>query len=82
LRRLDGVADAAVLGLPDQARGDRVAAFLVANCWPIDVSSLPPILQPRELYRLDVLPLTDRGKLDRGRLRALILQPAESQNLR
>lgn len=78
LRRLDGVVDAVALGLPDQARGDRVVAFLVTQRWPIDVSPLPPILQPRELHRLDALPLTDRGKLDRSRLRSLILGPPDS----
>jgi acyl-CoA synthetase (AMP-forming)/AMP-acid ligase II len=71
LRELPGVRQAAVVGVEDPARGDRVVAFLVADRWPVDTSSLPASLRPRELRRLDSLPHTPRGKLDRRALRRL-----------
>ncbi|MEM9553742.1 MAG: class I adenylate-forming enzyme family protein [Acidobacteriota bacterium] len=69
LRGLDGVREAAVVGVPDPMRGDRVVAFLVADRWPIDVRGLGTGLAPREVHRVDALPFTQRGKLDRAALR-------------
>ena len=68
---LPGVRDAAVVGVDDAARGDRTVAFLVADQWPLDTSAVPPRLTPRELRRVDSLPHTSRGKLDRQALRRL-----------
>jgi len=73
LRELPGVREAAVVGVEDAARGDRVVAFLVADRWPVGTSSLPASLRPRELRRLDRLPHTPRGKLDRRALRRLVV---------
>ena len=71
LRSVDGVRDAAVVGVDDPVRGDRSIAFLVADDWPVDTSDVPPRLAPRELRRVEALPHTPRGKLDRQALRRL-----------
>lgn len=69
LLALPGVLEAAVVGVEDHVRGDRCVAFLVADAWPVETSSLPPYFAPREVHRLDHLPHTERGKLDRKLLR-------------
>lgn len=72
LSGLPGVVAAAVVGRADVARGERSVAFLVTDRWPVDTSSLPRHLTPREVRRIDSLPHTHRGKLDRARLRSLL----------
>lgn len=74
LLALDGVRDAAVVGVDDPVRGDRTVAFLVADRWPLDTSGVPPRLTPRELRQVDSLPHTSRGKLDRQELRRMARQ--------
>ena len=69
LRGATGVEELAVVGIDDPVRGDRLVAFLVANGRRVDVSSLPSGLQPREVRLVSTLPYTERGKLDRQRLR-------------
>ena len=76
LRRLPGVDDAAVIGLADAMRGDRVVAFLVTGEWPIDLSSMSFRLRPRECRRVDELPVNARGKVDRRLLETWAAQPA------
>lgn len=76
---LDGVREAAVVGVEDPVRGDRAVAFLVADRWPLDLGALPAGLAPRELRRVEVLPATERGKLDRARLRRLAAEPAGAE---
>lgn len=71
LERLPAVLAAAVVGVDDAVRGERTVAFLVAERWPVDLRELPASLMPREVRRLERLPFTERGKLDRGRLREL-----------
>lgn len=73
LLALPGVSEAAVVGIDDDARGERSVAFLVCDHWPIDTTPLPRHLTPRELRRIDALPTTHRGKLDRAHLRARLL---------
>ena len=72
IRRLDGVADAAVVGVADPFRGDRMVAFveMCNGADTVDVGCLPPGWVPREVRIVDRLPYTDRGKLDRDRLRS------------
>lgn len=70
LRGLPGVREAAVVGVEDAVRGDRCVAFLVAESWPVDLSGLAARHIPRELHRLDQLPITERGKIDRTLLRS------------
>lgn len=76
LRGVDGVEQAAVVGVDDAARGDRIVAFLVTDRWPVDLSALPHRLTPREVRRVDGLPHTERGKLDRQSLRDLAGEPS------
>lgn len=75
LATVDGVRRAAVVGVPDPVRGERAVAFLVTDHWPVDLSSVPADLTPREVRRLDALPHTGRGKLDRASLRRLATGP-------
>ncbi|MEM8963937.1 MAG: class I adenylate-forming enzyme family protein [Acidobacteriota bacterium] len=71
LLALDGVSEAAVVGIDDEVRGQRTVAFLVADHWPVSVRGLLPHVAPREVRRIQALPFTERGKLDRARLRYL-----------
>jgi O-succinylbenzoic acid--CoA ligase len=81
LRSLDGVHDAAAIGVPDEEWGSRVVAYLVpddAVCLDglrldevrdhVEESGLPRTWAPREVVLLDVLPLLPGGKLDRQAL--------------
>jgi O-succinylbenzoic acid--CoA ligase len=67
------VADAVVLGVPDEEWGSRVVAFVVGKARLEDVrdfvaETLPRAWAPRELVRLDALPMLGSGKVDRQRL--------------
>ena len=78
LRQLEGVLEAAVVGVPDEARGERAVAFLVTDRWPVDTATLPTGLTPREHHRLERLPHTARGKLDRAQLKRRAQELARS----
>lgn len=76
-----GVAEAAVVGLPDSEWGERVAAAIVpAADHEIRVQALRrhcrealgPASRPRALAVLAALPRNPNGKVDRGRLAALL----------
>lgn len=69
LAAVDGVLEAAVVGVDDAVRGERTVAFLVADRWPVDTSRVPARLAPRDVRRVESLPHTSRGKLDRVALR-------------
>lgn len=71
LRELPGVLEAAVVGVSDPLRGDRVVAFLVGAPVTLDGQRLPPGLAPRDLRYIEALPFTSRGKLDRASLKRL-----------
>ncbi|WP_460648844.1 o-succinylbenzoate--CoA ligase [Kribbella endophytica] len=67
------VADAVVLGVPDQEWGSRVVAFVVGQAELETLrdhvaETLPRTWAPRELVRLDELPMLGSGKVDRQRL--------------
>jgi 2-aminobenzoate-CoA ligase len=70
------VAECAVVGVPDEARGHIVKAFVVA-ARPVEVSELQdfckaeiaPYKYPRAIEFVDELPKTATGKLQRYRLR-------------
>lgn len=70
LRHLPGVREAAVVGVADAVRGDRIVAFLVGTRCPFEASRLPQGLAARDLRYVEALPFTERGKLDRKELRA------------
>ncbi|WP_395693214.1 AMP-binding protein [Nocardioides sp.] len=87
LREHPAVVAAEVLGVPDGEWGNRVVAFVVvatgsttgigldeARDWVGAVH--PRSWAPRQLVRLDAVPLLDNGKPDRLALRALVEEPA------
>ncbi len=77
------VAECAVIGVPDEARGQIVKAFVVLQAGQVGNAALVQALQdfvkhtiapykyPRALAFLDKLPRTQTGKLQRFRLREL-----------
>lgn len=71
LRQVDFVDDAAVVGVADPIRGDRIVAFVVSERDELDLSPVPRGLCPREVHRVDELPYTPRGKLDRRHLQRM-----------
>jgi acyl-CoA synthetase (AMP-forming)/AMP-acid ligase II len=73
---LPGVERCAVEALPDERLGVRLCAFIVAPALDADALSaalraLPPHERPRSIHRLDQLPTTPGGKLDREALRRM-----------
>jgi acyl-CoA synthetase (AMP-forming)/AMP-acid ligase II len=75
LRRVPGVGDAAVLGVPDEARGESLVACLVARPEVTRESimlrlrgELTAYKLPRRIVFLDEIPRTERGKIDRAAL--------------
>ncbi len=77
LLALDGVADAAVFGVPDERLGEIVAAAVVGDA---DVEALGIALRstlsgykvPEHWIRVDTLPRNANGKVDRAALRAMV----------
>jgi long-chain acyl-CoA synthetase len=82
IREVDGVAEAAVIGVEDPATGEAVVAYVV----PVDgvdradltdaVRShcqmrLARFKQPSRIEVVDELPLTVTGKVQKGRLRGM-----------
>jgi acyl-CoA synthetase (AMP-forming)/AMP-acid ligase II len=73
------VSAAAVVGVPDEAVGEAVHAFVVRvagaglseeQVRAHALTQLSPIWEPRVVHFLDALPLTGSGKVDKKRLRA------------
>lgn len=74
---LEGIADAAVTARTDDARGAYLVAYYVATAAVPDAAlrahlaeRLPAFMIPAYFVRLDALPLSPSGKLDRGALPA------------
>lgn len=78
IEQLEGVADCAVVGRPDEMLGEAIVAFVVARPdSPLDdvrvgrwcFEQLPRFKQPAEIRLVPSLPRTPAGKLQRGELR-------------
>lgn len=76
LAALPGVREVAIVGIPESVRGDRIVVFAVTDGRTLDPRDLPFGVLAREIHYLDSLPFTERGKVDRRRLREL----AEAQH--
>lgn len=71
-----GVEEIAIAGQPDPVWGDVLVALVVGPVEPADLfeyarKHLPSAAQPRRFHRLDHLPRTAAGKLDRLALRQI-----------
>ena len=83
LAAVDGVADVAVFGMPDERWGQRVCAALVAHkgyagdrlaeaVASLAVSRLAPYKRPKQYVVVEDLPRTATGKVQRHRLPLLV----------
>ena len=72
LRSLEGVKDAAVVGVGDPVRGDRVVAFVCASVPDAVFKDEARSMGVRDLRTVDSLPYSERGKLDRKALRSMV----------
>ena len=80
---------AAVIGIPDEVRGEAIKAFVVAAS-PSDALAaelkahvrerLAGYEVPREIEFVDELPLTTSGKIRRGELRRIEREAGRAQN--
>ena len=81
LLRIPGIADAAVVGWPDDRYGERICAFLVSSGAPPTVAELATAFAemgvaryktPERVEQVDALPLTTTGKVRHAALRELL----------
>ena len=76
LRAIDGIADAVVIGRPDDSGGQRLIAYFVPATEPITLTrlrqnlaeTLPDYMIPSVFVPMSALPTTPNGKTDRLRL--------------
>jgi acyl-CoA synthetase (AMP-forming)/AMP-acid ligase II len=85
LRELPGVRDSAVAAVADARRGEAIGACVVA-----DERIVPAVLRarlagrlaayklPRVIVQVESIPVTDRGKIDRAAVAALLAAAADS----
>ncbi|QKV94289.1 amino acid adenylation domain-containing protein [Streptomyces sp. NA02950] len=84
LLRLPGVRDGAVVVVETPDAGKHLVAFQSGSAEPADVlrkqldQVLPGYMVPRRIERLEPLPLTGNGKIDKKALRALAAELGDS----
>jgi acyl-CoA synthetase (AMP-forming)/AMP-acid ligase II len=80
LRQLPGIADAAIVGVPEPLRGEEVMAFLVLDpgrtlvpdeVWAWCGTRLAPFKSPRFLRAVEDFPRTSSGKVSKAELKAV-----------
>jgi long-chain acyl-CoA synthetase len=80
IREVDGVTEAAVIGVPDDSTGEAVVAYVVPAPDAGDIADavrehcgvrLARFKQPSRIEVVDELPLTATGKVQKGRVRGL-----------
>jgi fatty-acyl-CoA synthase len=75
LRAHPGVADAAVVGIPDDTWGERVTAFVEAHgvseeaLLALSAEQLAPYKRPKQVVFVDALPRNALGKVIKGDLK-------------
>jgi malonyl-CoA/methylmalonyl-CoA synthetase len=75
LRAHSGVADAAVVGIPDETWGERVTAFVEAHgvseqeLLALSAEQLAPYKRPKQVVFVDALPRNALGKVIKGDLK-------------
>lgn len=83
LRKYKGIKDAAVLGLPDENLGERTCAFLLAEDKTITLADICRFFHelgiaqykmPDQIEFIDSFPLTNVGKVDKKKLRAMCMK--------
>lgn len=79
LQALPGVQEACVMGYDDKARGSEIAAFIVPESSGDEKrlrhvirQALPKVEVPGRIVFLPELPLNDRGKIEKAKLRACL----------
>ncbi|GAA3195677.1 AMP-binding protein [Actinocorallia longicatena] len=75
LLHCDGVQQVAVIGVPDERTGEAALAFVVGPAAPDEIrawakANMSNYKVPREVRKLDALPLNVNGKVDKLALRA------------
>jgi len=81
LLRVPGVRAGAIVGRPDDARGEVPVAFVEADD-PFDAAAVIETMRdrlasfkvPKAVYRLDALPRNAMGKVEKTRLRAMLAE--------
>ena len=91
LDRIEGVAESAVIGMPDEDLGERVSAVLVPETQsdPPDPAAILTNLKallagykvPKELRFVDELPRNAMGKVQKNRLREMLCPDRPSRSL-
>jgi len=70
LLAIPGIQAAVVFSVPSRLRGEEVVACVVANSTPSELAAalpgdLPAWKRPRDWWLVDLLPVSDRGKINR-----------------
>ncbi|WP_344767305.1 class I adenylate-forming enzyme family protein [Aeromicrobium panaciterrae] len=79
LRELDGVTDICIVGLDDVQWGQRVCAVITGDVTTAQLEAyakehLAPYKRPKTIRRVDAMPLTHSGKIDRQAVAASLAE--------